>query len=146
MAGSAVSETILFVGAIIITTAVVGVLAGVVQNMSSGVRDRGGMLADELQTDITIINDPEAIDTSPLVIYAKNTGSRTLTASLTEVLLDGQVSESVSFDILGSSDDETWQPGDVLKMTVNDLAVGNGDHRVRVVSQNGIEDSLAFNV
>lgn len=146
MAGSAVSETILFVGAIVITTAVVGVTAGVVQNMSGGIRDRGTMMADDLVTDITIINDPESMATSPLVLYVKNTGSRSLHASLVEVLVDGEVAQSTTMDVLGSVDDDLWVPGQVLQITVEDVSVSTGDHRVRVVTENGIRDSLSFRV
>lgn len=146
MASSAASETILFIGAVLAASALAGVFAMVVGDLSDDVRSQGDRLGSELRTDITIINDPNAVPTAPLVVYVKNTGTATLLTPETTVLLDGVVSQSVTYDVLGSTDDATWPVGAVLQITVSDLSPGAGDHRLRVVSANGIDDSLEFTV
>ena len=142
--GGPASETILFIGAIVVATAVVGAVTAVAQSTSNDLRDRGRILSTSLRSDITIINDPLAVPTAPLTLYVKNTGSATLHSQFVDVLLDGVVSTDVSFDVLGSPDDEVWRPGEVLELTVNDLAVTPGDHRARVVAHTGAEDTLEF--
>ncbi len=144
MASSAASEAILFIGATLAAAALAGVFAAVIGDLSDDVRSSGDRLGDEMRTDITIINDPNNVATSPLVVYVKNTGSVTLTAPDTTVLLDGRASEDVTYDVLGSTDDETWSIGAVLEITVNDLTVDPGDHTLRVISNNGIDDTLEF--
>lgn len=144
MAGASASETILFIGSLVTATAVVGALGFVVQDLSSGMRTRGTVLTNELGTDITIINDPMAMTTAPLTLFVKNTGGSTLTPSLTNAFLDGVMSATPTYDVLGSADDTTWRSGDVLKITASDLAVATGDHRVRVVTETGIAAELQF--
>ncbi len=144
MANSAVAESIMFIGAVIVATAFVGVFAAVVQEFSNSLRQRGDVAAEELGTDITIINDPDAMLVSPFTLYVKNTGAVVLDATLTDVLVDGQPSGNLTYDVLGSVDDVAWPPGAVLEIQVNDLNPGSGDHRVRVVSSTGVEDRLRF--
>ncbi len=144
MAGSAAGESILFIGSILITVAFVGVFSGVVQNLSRGVGERGDVLGDELASDIAIINDPLAMTTSPLTVYVKNTGTRAILTPDVSILLDGVISVSNTKDVLGSTDDDTWLPGEVLQITVNDLTVSPGDHRLRVVAPSGVDDTFAF--
>jgi len=144
MASGPAAETILFIGAVVTAAAVVGVLGVVVQDFSGGLRARGGSLAKEMGTDVAIINDPMAMSVAPLTLFVKNTGGSVLTASLTNAFLDGAMSAAPTFDVLGSADDSTWRPGDVLKITTPDLAVASGDHRVRVVSETGVSAELQF--
>ena len=144
MAGGAASEVIFFIGAVLVSTALVGALASISTDLSGSVQDRGRSLSKELSTDIDIINDPNNMTTAPLTLYVKNTGSTNLHTSITDVMLDGQISGSLTYDVLNSTNDAIWKPADVLKITVSDLSVASGDHRVRVVTEYGIEDELEF--
>lgn len=144
MASGAMTETIFFIAAALVATTVVGVLGNVVQDISRSTAVRGRALAEELRTDIAIINDPGAVATSPLTVYAKNTGLAPLTTNLTNVLVNGSVQTNLTFDVLGSSDDTAWPSGEVLKITVNGVSLPSGDHRVRVVTSNGIRAEMEF--
>jgi len=117
-----------------------------VQELATGTRQRGDAYAKQLDTDVRIINDPQRVATNPHVFYIKNTGGRSLVAQETTVLWDGQVATDVAFDILGSPDDVGWDPGEVLKVTVTGLGSASGDHRVRVVTENGASDSLEVRI
>lgn len=144
MAGGAASESILFIGSMVAAAAIAGVLGVVVQELSGGIQDRGSSLSRELGTSIIVINDPQAVATSPLTVYAKNTGGSTLTSSLTNLFLDGTPSSSPGYDVLASTADERWTPGSVLQITATDLTVAAGDHHVRVVAETGIGADLLF--
>lgn len=146
MSGSAASESILFIGSIIAATAFVGVFAGVLQGFGDTFRERGDIVSENLQSDLIIINDPENVPLSPLTVYLKNTGSISMFAEDTTILVDGQVAQNVTYDVLGSADDETWPPGYVLEVTVNDISPGVGDHSMRAVGPSGVDDSLPFRV
>ena len=144
MASGAVSETVLFIGAIIIATALVGAFGALVGNVADGIRFHGNVLGAELKTDIAVINDPLAMTTSPLTVYVKNTGVALLYVNETTVMLDGEVSGNKTYDVLDSGNDLTWRGGDVLKIVVNDLTVSSGDHRIRVVAGTGVDAELEF--
>lgn len=147
MAGTAASETILFIAAILVTTAVVGALSVVVTGLAGDVESRGELLSSELRTHITIINDPLVVETDPLEIYVKNTGSKSLLTPDINVLIDGQVMASgdVAFDVMESTDDDTLRQGEVLQITVSDQTFNNNeDYRIRIVTDNGIEDTFTF--
>ncbi len=137
MASGVAAESILFIGAIIAATAVAGVLTGVTQVVSNDVRSQGELRADALRSDITIINDPAAVAASPaLILYLKNTGSTSLHAPDTSIIVDGALATTVSYDVLGSADDEAWPPGSVVQATVT-VSLGSGDHRVRAINGPG---------
>lgn len=146
MSGGAASESILFIGSIIAATAFVGVFAGVLQGFGDTFREQGNVVSDGLQSDMTIINDPENIATSPLVVYIKNTGAIGLFPENTNILVDGVVAQNVTYDVLGEADDTVWPVGTVLEVTVNDIVPGVGDHSLRVVGGTGVDDALPFRV
>lgn len=147
MANSAASESILFIAAVVAATAFAGVFVSVLDQTSDDVRSQGSRLSDSLRTDITIINDPLAMDVTPdPILFIKNTGDVDLFTGDLTVLLNGQPSTDLTFDVLGSSNDDLLLQGEVVQITVNDLNAGSGDHRVSVVTGAGISATLEFNV
>lgn len=140
MASGVAAEAILFIGAVIAATALAGVFATTANGLSDDLRHNGQTASAELRSDITIINDPSYMASPTMVLYVKNTGSITLSASGAEVIADGTISQDLTLDVLGSTDDEAWTPGSVLSITVNDLAIGAGDHRVKVTTSEGASD------
>lgn len=141
---TAASEAIFFIGAMLIAAALVATFGNVVSDIGDGIRERGTTFSRELKSDISVVNDPQSMTTSPLTLYVKNTGSTTLHTSTLDVLLDGQISTSLTHDVLGSTNDQELPRSKVDKVTVNDLSVASGDHRVRVVTEFGNEALLEF--
>src|SRR3990172_4496699 len=91
MAGEAITQMIFFIGAVVIAVGVIGVVTTNVQTISASYGMNSRTLADQLKTDITIINDPGAI---PYVgtnysFYVKNTGKNTLDNSSVNMFIDG---------------------------------------------------------
>ncbi len=144
MASGVAAESILFIGAIIAATALAGVITGVTQVVSNDVREQGEQRADALSSDIAILNDPAAVEVIPeLVLYVKNTGIVTLNAPDTSILVDGVYVTAPTFDVLGSTDDETWPPGAVVQITMT-TSLGGGDHRAKVTTGTGATALFAW--
>lgn len=138
MASSVASEAILFIGAVIAATAFAGVFTVVVAGLADDMRVNSEVRADQEHADARIINDPATMTQSPdLVLYLKNTGSISLDAQETVVIIDGDIHEALAFDVLESADDETWPPGEILEVTATGASLGSGDHRVRAVLGTG---------
>lgn len=148
MAGAAASETILFIAAILVTTAVVGTFSVVIGQLAGDVETRGKFMSDELRTHITIINDPLAVDVDPdLEVFVKNTGAKTLLVPDVDIFIDGQpmATANVTNDVLESSDDDSWRQGQVLQISVANQTFADGvDYRIRIVTASGISDSFTF--
>ncbi|MGQ0536384.1 MAG: hypothetical protein ACT4PT_09955 [Methanobacteriota archaeon] len=144
MAGNAYSEMVFFIAAALLATALLGAVSTLADDLSGDMQERGKSFSKGLRTDITIINDATKMTSATLTVYAKNTGATSLVASLTTLMLDGVVATSVTYDVLGTTDDTIWRIGDVLKMVSNDLTVATGDHRVRVVAETGVAADLDF--
>ena len=142
-AGDAATESIFFITAVVLATAAVGLFGGITNKISDDMRQQGDRASDQLRTDITIINDPVVVETSPLTVYVKNTGTFNFNPNEMELLIDGVPQTGMSYDVLGRADDETFKPGEVCTITLS-VAVSNGDHRIRVVTPNGVADDLEF--
>lgn len=142
MAGTGIGESIFYVGAIILAIGFVGVFGAVVIQANQDLEAHGQRASESLRSELTILDDPEQIDTSPISLHAKNTGTREVATETVNVIVNGQVSGDVTFDVLGSSDDTLWQPGQVLKITINDLALQSGANTLRVQLASGPDDQL----
>ncbi|MEA3143764.1 MAG: archaeal flagellar protein FlaG [Thermoplasmata archaeon] len=145
MAGSAASETILFIGAVAAAALLAGALAGVTGHYTTGLRDRSKALEAELTSRIAIVNDPANVPTGPLLLYVKNTGSRALTLDTFVILVDGVASADWAATVGGVAA-LGLKPGQLATLTVNDLAVPAGDHRAVVVADAGASAALDFQV
>ncbi len=144
---SAVPEAIIFIAVLIAAGGLAAAMTAIANDLAGDARDRGEQRAHDLASDIRIINDPADVTTSPnLVLYVKNTGTSALDTGQLDVIVNGAVSTSLSLDVVGSSDDETWPAGSVVQVTVTDIAVGSGDHRVQATIGNSASDVLAWSV
>jgi archaeal flagellar protein FlaG len=143
-AGDAATESIFFITAVVLATAAVGLFGGITNKVSDDMRMQGDRASDQLRTDITIINDPAVIATSPaLIIYVKNTGTFNFDPNQMELLIDGVPQTGMVYDVLGRTDDNTFRPGEVCQISKT-TTISNGDHKVRVVTPNGVADDLDF--
>ncbi len=142
--GVSASHMIFFIAALVIATAVVGTLHNSAGKLSGGIDTKSDALHDELTSDLRIINDPAEVSSDPLVVYALNTGSKTLDPEGVVLLIDGVIHSAITTDVLDG--DAMWRPGEVLEITADGTNLPGGDHRVRVVAESGASDTLRFNV
>lgn len=142
------SETlILFIASILVAASVAGTMTNGVDRLSNALGERSIDVSHQIRTDIAIISDPGAGGiyngtTGTVTILVKNTGSGTLNTDpkAIDVLIDGQYETNVTVTVLDGTD---WAPGNVVKLSVNQVAIQTGDHRA-VVEVDGNKEVLSF--
>jgi flagellar protein FlaG len=136
MAEISVPTLILFIASIVIAAGVAGVLVDTVSGISNAVDDRGGDVSESIKTDVEIISDPEAgvydDSNSTVTLYVKNTGIRTLPADAgnVDVFVDGRYRTNTTVAVVEGSE---WTPNAVVELTISEVSLSAGDHRVKLV-------------
>ncbi len=142
------AHVIFFVAAIIVAGAVSGVFIGVTMNISNSLADQGKRLQEQLDTDFTIINDPQQIplsgDGNYRIFYIKNTGSKELvtTNETIHIFIDGEIIQQTSYTFSDSS----IHPAKYTKLYVVQTLISAGDHVLRVVGPQAVEDTFIFTI
>lgn len=143
-ADSSVSHIMFFIAAVLVAGSLAGVFIGIASSMGQTIQDRGDAIGDQLQTDITIINDPVVVpySDSTLTLYVKNTGTSTLSRNSLTILVDGLFQ---NYTVPGAAADPSWLPQKVLAIEI-EVVLLPGDHTVKVVTANGIADQMQFRI
>lgn len=146
MADTSISSLILFIAAVTIAAGVAGTMAIVVEDISSSVDVRGDNVAEEVQSDFSIISDTgsDAVyddENSEITLLVKNTGDTPLTpdANTIDILVNGEYVNADTVETLDSPS-STWRPGEVARITL-DHSLAEGEHRIKV-HINGNEDTV----
>ncbi len=147
MPGEGITQLIFFIGAVVIAVGVIGVVTTNVNTISASYGMNSRTLADQLKTDITIINDPAMIPyvSSNYSFFVKNTGQSTLDTTTVNMFVDGRYTMNLTTAIMNGG--SYWYPTYVLRLnysTARNPALSSGDHIVRVVAGNGVFDTMAF--
>ncbi|MCX9024926.1 MAG: flagellar protein G [Candidatus Methanoperedens sp.] len=145
-AGTSATQMIFFITSVIIALGVVGALFLNVQSISSAATMGSKTFSGQLRTDITIINDPEEIphaDANNYTFYVKNTGKEDLSTRYITVLIDGSLVPDSNLNKTILNGDAMWIPGDVLEINAT-ASIVTGSHSLRVITENGVEDSFEF--
>jgi len=137
------THVIFFIAAVIAAGMVSGVFIAVTMNVSTSLSDTGGRVKDQLDTDFAIINDPNTIPTQGnySIFYLKNIGGKKLTTTnqTFQVFLDGEIIPSSKYYFTESS----LAMEAVTNLYVN-ATIASGDHTLRVVGPQAIEDEFMF--
>jgi flagellar protein FlaG len=145
-AGASATQMVFFITSVIIALSVVGAIFMNVQTLSSASIIGSKTLSEQLKTDITVINDPEIIPNpggNIYTFYVKNTGIQELGTKYITVIIDGTIISDNDLNKTIIEGGQTWLTGDVLMInTTVSLAAGN--HNIRVITNNGIEDTFLF--
>lgn len=163
MAGEATTHLIFFIGAVVIATGVVMVASTNVHSITASYGANSKTLSDQLQTDITIINDPAMIpcDANNCSFYVKNTGKNILNPTAVNMFVNGTYVNltnrftSYPFDRCAIMDqnisclsNSSWYPTQVIRLNASATllpAAGSGiSSSVRVVAGNGVFDTMPF--
>jgi flagellar protein FlaG len=137
------THVIFFVAAVIVAGMVSGVFIAVTMNVTTSLSNRGDRVAEELNTDFDIINDPNIIPMTGLYykFYLKNIGGVRLTTTnqTFQVFIDGELIgipqyyfENTSIPIEG-----------ITTLYVN-TTLTSGDHTLRIVGPQAIDKEFAF--
>lgn len=155
MSSVTATHLIMFIGSLVIASAVAGTVIVQVDNVGSSIENRGSTVAEDLETDIAIISDEtqsdaivnQTADPTTVTVLVKNIGSRDLTAhpSVVDALVDGSYDTVESVERV-DADGTTWEPGGVVRVTIltTDHDV-SGDVDIAVIV-NGNEDSINIHV
>ena len=146
-AETAITHMIFFIAAVVLAMGVISVLSVNVQSISGATSANSKVISDQLRTDITVINDPDAVPyrgSAYYTFYAKNTGRSELSIDYVNLILDGILIPPEDVNAVVLDGDVMWRPGDVLAINVTISQLSSGDHSVRVISENGKSDSMSF--
>ncbi|MEM0449569.1 MAG: hypothetical protein QW520_07105 [Methanomassiliicoccales archaeon] len=144
-ADSSVSHIMFFVAAVLVAGSLAGAFIGIANSMSKTIENRGEALGHQLQSDITIINDPVIVPYSDciLTLYIKNTGTATLTRNDLTILIDGLF---CNYTVESSATAPTgWLPQKVIEVKIH-VVLSSGDHVAKVVTANGACDQFWFRI
>ena len=150
MASVSVSHLIIFIAALTVSVGVATTLTVNVQSMTASMDERGESVANDIETDVTIISDPG----SPASIYdgagnvtllVKNTGDRPIDVEddPPDVLIDGRYQPSPTVTVIGDTS-TTWGEDDVIRVVV-DESLESGGHRA-TVRTGSAEATMRFRV
>ncbi len=145
MPGEGITQLIFFIGAVVIAVGVIGVVTSNVQTISASYGMSSKTLADQIRTDITIINDPERIlyVSGNYSFFVKNTGKSTLDPTGVNMFIDGNyINTTDKWTVMEGG--SFWYQNNVLRLNYTASALSSGDHTVRVVAGNGVFDTMPF--
>ncbi len=145
-AGASATQMVFFIASVIIALSVVGAIFMNVQSLSSAVIIGSKTLSEQLKTDITVINDPEIIPNSSgiyYIFYVKNTGVQEISTKYINVIIDGTMISDNDLNKTVIDSGQTWLTGDVLEINAT-VSLAPGNHNLRVIASNGIEDTFSF--
>ncbi len=140
------TQIIFFIASIIVAGAVSGVFIGVTTNITNSFSDKGDRLQEQLDTDFKIINDPDAIPNTGgfYNFYLKNIGGKKLitTNQTFQLFVDGDIITIANYYF----SDNDIQPGEVATIYVDNSEIAAGDHTMRTVGPQAIEDEFTFTI
>ncbi|HEY9204839.1 MAG TPA: flagellar protein G [Candidatus Methanoperedens sp.] len=146
-ADTSATHIIFFIVAVIIALSVAGALFMNIQSISTAATFGSRTLSEQLKTDITVINDPEMIpynsSGSVYTFYVKNTGKIDLSTNEINTIIDGTLvtDGNINKTVIGGA--AVWRTGDILKVNAT-ITLNSGSHKIRVITDNGIDDEFEF--
>ena len=149
MAGESAAHMILFIATILIASSVSAVMIVTIEKMSIEIKNQGDYIKSVLSTNFEIINDPKIIPTKTIgsntayVFYIKNVGDSpfAFTNETITVLIDGVMIPKQNV----TTSPSVLNPGDVGELDVI-TSLSSGNHRITVILENGVSDSLDFTI
>lgn len=140
------THAVLFIVSVILASTVSGILVGISSDISTSLTNRGDRLQDQLDTDFEIINDPDQIPNtgSDYLFYLKNIGEKRIitTNDTLQLFVDGAIVPETNYNLSLSS----TYPGDVSTINVDNSEISAGDHTLRVIGSQDIEDNFTFTI
>jgi len=144
--GLTATQVIFFIVSVIVASAVSGVFVAVVNDVNNSLSDRGDRVQDQLDYEFTIINDPDNIPTSGsyYLFYLKNIGGKKLSTTNTTftIFVDGELVLTANYNF----SDTSIKTGEVTTMNVLNSIISNGDHTLRVIGPQAIDDEFIFTI
>lgn len=140
------SHVVFFIASVIAAGAVSGVFLAVTFNLNTSFSERGVRVQEVLDTEFTVINDPEHIPLSGsnYLFYVKNLGGNQLvtTEEIFTVFMEGEVvtTENYNFSV------EKIKPGEISTLYVDMGMISSGSQTLRLVGPQSVDDEFIFTI
>jgi len=140
------TQVIFFIASVIVAGTVSGVFIAVTYDVTSSFSDRGERVQDQLDIEFKIINDPDSIPSSGrnYLFYLKNIGGvaiPTTNATFT-VFVDGELIIVANYSFV----DTSIQTEEVTTLNIDTDDISSGDHTLRIVGPQAIDDEFTFTI
>lgn len=139
------THVIFFIASVIVAGTVSGVFIAVTMNVTTGLSEKGDRVKQQLDTDFAIINDPETIPKTGnyYIFYLKNIGGAKLATSneTFHAFIDGDIIAQTKYYFSTTS----LSIDGVTNLYIN-RTLALGDHTLRVVGPQAIEDEFIFTI
>jgi flagellar protein FlaG len=160
MSGVSASTLVIFIASIVVAAGVAGTLVTTVGEISTSAETQGDQITESIDANIELLNDGGGSNfyvednfddghAAEITVYAKNTGSTTLTKNESElnVLVNGLFVDAGSLNVTsmnGNDDRRAWVEDEVIEIVIelDDPLDGSGNRLT--VSPEGTERSLEF--
>ena len=140
------THIIFFITAISLAGIVSGIFISITMDISNEFSKRGRILADEINIDFQVINDPDNIPEvgGYYIFYIKNTGeNKIITDNETfQVFIDGTLVPKAKYYLTPSY----IYPPDVAELHVDNSTISSGTHKLKTVGPYGISDTFIFTI
>jgi len=140
------THIVFFIAAVIVAGAVSGVFIAVINNVTSSFSNRGERVQDQLDIEFKIINDPDNIPTSGnyYLFYLKNIGAKEIvtTNETFNIFIDGELIVKANYYFSNNS----IQKEEVTTIYVSNSVISSGDHTLRIVGPQAIDDEFTFTI
>lgn len=129
---------VLFVGVLIAISTAYPMMSAANERVQTAVDDRSDRSLSQRNSDIELWNVTYNDTTDALVLRVNNTGSRALSVTETDVLVDGAFSQGYATSVGGDGSRTVWLPGETLRV---ELSTSTRPDRVKVVTEFGIAET-----
>lgn len=140
------SHVVFFIASIIAAGSVSGIFMAATINVTISLSERGIRVQDLLDTDFTIINDNEniPISGSDYLFYLKNIGGNKLitTNQSFSIFVDGEIITAEKYNFT----EQSIRPGEVITIYIDNSVISSGDHTLRLVGPNAVDDEFQFTI
>ena len=102
---------------------------------SAGMEAKHDRMLEQQNTEVRVVEAVYDSNTSDLRVRVENTGTVTLEASLTDLVVDGDYVTSHETAVDNDTDRNLWTPGTQLRL---DADRGTEPERVKVVTETGV--------
>lgn len=140
------TQVIFFVASVIIASAVSGVFVAVITDVTTSFSERGERVQEQLDIEFEIINDPNNIPStaSDYKFYLKNIGRVKIPTSneTFNIFIDGEIGIVANYNF----SDTSIKSGEVTTIYIDKSLISAGDHTLRVVGPQAIDDEFTFTI
>jgi len=140
------TQVIFFIASVIIAGAVSGVFVAVITDVTNSFSERGDRVQEQLDIEFEIINDPDNIPSGAIdyKFYLKNIGGKKLATSneTFNIFIDGEIGIVANYNF----SDTSIKAGEVTTLYIAKSIISAGDHKLRIVGPQAIDDEFTFTI